>query len=106
MRKQTAVWTTRDGRKVRLCDMADSHLLNTIKYLKKRTEARLAAEIALGYRVLCGLQGEMAQLCVEQDLDRLESEDPESFLLEHFPLYEKLLLEAERRKLPIGKTTD
>lgn len=30
---RTSVWTTRDGQEVRVCDMSDSHLLNTIRWL-------------------------------------------------------------------------
>ena len=34
-RKNTDVWTTSDGRDVRICDMDDRHLINTIKYLER-----------------------------------------------------------------------
>lgn len=30
------VWTTQDGRKVKISKMSDRHLLNTIRYLEKR----------------------------------------------------------------------
>lgn len=34
-RKNTDVWTTKEGRDVRICDMDDRHLINTIKYLER-----------------------------------------------------------------------
>ena len=30
MRKQTKLWETADGRRIRICDMTDKHLKNTI----------------------------------------------------------------------------
>lgn len=32
---EKAVWTTKDGRKIRIKDMTHDHLLNTITYLRK-----------------------------------------------------------------------
>jgi len=34
----TTRWRTRDGSKVRVCDMDDGHLLNTIRFLKHKVE--------------------------------------------------------------------
>lgn len=38
MRKVTKVWTTKDGTKVRICDMSDAHIMNSMRML-----ARMAA---------------------------------------------------------------
>jgi len=99
MRKQTALWTCKDGTRLRICDMEDSHLLNTIRLCMRVARHRLSLEINAGYSVLSTLQGEMATLFCEQDLDRLEDMTPDEYLCQTFPLYEKLLAELERRKL-------
>ena len=38
IRKQTKVWITKDKRHIRICDMEDNHLINTIKYLERYAE--------------------------------------------------------------------
>ena len=35
MRKVTKKWTCKDGSKVRICDMSDTHLVNAYKYLDR-----------------------------------------------------------------------
>ncbi len=79
--------------------MADSHLLNTIKMLRRSAGERHTNAIITGYSVLNFLQGEMAILSVEQDLAKLEETDPIDFLIEELPIYETMEREAERRGL-------
>lgn len=96
IRKQTALWTTKNGTKLRICDMGDSHLVNAIKLCQRKAASELTEEIGAAYGVLAGLNGEMAQFYCEQDIARMEESHPDDFL-ESFPLFEKLCLEAERR---------
>jgi hypothetical protein len=104
MRKQTAVWTTKQGEKIRICDMKDSHLINTIKLLRRNAATRIHQELQAAYSCLAGLRGEMAQFYCERDIDRLEEMDPD-VLLRNYEIYEKLTKEAERRNLDIYATT-
>lgn len=41
------VWVTKNGDKVALKDMSNTHLINAIKMLQKNTEEREAEELAL-----------------------------------------------------------
>lgn len=96
IRKVTKKWTMKNGQKIRICDMADSHLLNTIAFCERnhREMQRLAPFPDFG--------GEMAQMYAERDWDRLQESGPE----ETHPLYLELHAEAERRGLKtLGETT-
>jgi hypothetical protein len=35
MTTDQTIWTTKDGQRIRICDMTDSHLTNVIDYLEK-----------------------------------------------------------------------
>lgn len=41
------VWVTKNGDKIALKDMSNTHLINAIKMLQKNTEEREAEELAL-----------------------------------------------------------
>lgn len=97
MRKVTKKWKMKDGTKIRICDMMDSHLANAIKMLERMTRRREGEMSTLGYQMLGVLQGEMAIDSVERDLDVLEEYglDP----ADEFPLYLDLCSEVTRREL-------
>lgn len=99
IRRQTAVWTCKDGRKVRMCDMEDRHLLNTIAMLERTAYKHLSECISAAYSVAAGLQGEMASYYADQDIERMERTSPEEYLEQEMPIYNKLLAEKERRGL-------
>ena len=35
MRKSTTLWTLRGSSQIRLCDMSDAHIINTMRILKR-----------------------------------------------------------------------
>lgn len=94
-RKQTKLWTTKDGRRIRICDMNDNHLSNTIAMLEHLRPALECEFINEAESMLCCLQGEMAIYSVEREVDRVISHG--LFPREIHPLYPNLLLDQERR---------
>jgi len=91
-RKVTKVWTTSDGKRVRICDMTDTHLTNAIKSCRRHhEEAKVALPVPM-------FGGDMAQFYSDQDYERFMNSDPE----ETFPLYPDLCQEAFRRGLKVG----
>ena len=99
MKKQTKIWKCKDGTKIRIRDMESSHLLNTIKMLKRATYIRHKESIKLGEQMLCILQSEMAIMSVENDLNNMYENEPDP--LDYFPIYENLINEAAKRNLTI-----
>ena len=100
MRKQTKLWTMRNKSRIRICDMEDSHLLNTIRYLERQAENKRQVDIDGNYRFLDTLNGEMAQMCVEQTINHLGSDEFDA--VEEYlsgTIYEDMLDDAERRGL-------
>ena len=89
MRKVTKKWTTKNGTKIRICDMGDSHLINSIKMLK-----RYAQCIQIEYP-WPNFRGEMAQYYAEQEYDIITTSPPEKLI----PILEDLMRDAERRNI-------
>jgi len=87
MRKVTKLWKTKDGKRIRICDMEDSHLLNAIKCLERMV---VIEKLETPFP---SFNGEMAQYYSEQAYDQILNSPPEYF----FPIYEDLLNERERR---------
>lgn len=110
------IWTTKDKRRIAIPNMSDQHLLNTVAYLRRRSEdyrkmviAQLAkgvAEAMIVTRVF-----DVPDHLVDEyayQIDKLKGEakeifnmDPEALLRKVVPIYTHLLTEAYRRKLLI-----
>lgn len=85
----TKKWTTKEGVKIRIKDMTDGHLVNTIRMLERVH----ASNIEMAMWEYATVQGEMAQYYMEQAIDEMFKES-----CDH-PLYGDMVEEAEKRKL-------
>jgi hypothetical protein len=91
-RKRTKVWTTKAGEMVRVCDMADSHLLNTIRFLER-------AELADGLALAClpGPTADHAQDAHDEAIRELAERSPGDV----WPIYDDMVDEAMDRGLTL-----
>ena len=84
----TKVWTTADGKSIRICDMDNGHLLNTIRLLERMadTDAGYAAAFA------------------ELDIgpDAYEWVNDCSNTGDYYPIYDDMVEEALRRGLDLN----
>ena len=96
IRKQTKKWTTKDGTKIRICDMSDNHLKNTINLLQHNFDSYIERAIVNGYNILTTIQGEMAEFEIDNELNRLEN----GFycIEDEISIYNNLILDLERRE--------
>lgn len=98
-------WTTANGRVLKVRTMTDEHLVNTLKYFRRRVSRLRAQELMAGQKALCFLQGEMAIEAVESDLRILESMSDDEFLCHTVPNWRNILNEAIKRKLDKSNMT-
>lgn len=97
--KVRKVWTTKAGQKIPIYQMTDSHLVNTIKMLERVAKQSRDEALSSAYAVSCMIQGEMASMSIDSDIRWMEEDhDGEDFL---HPLYDDLVLDAERRELKL-----
>lgn len=97
VRKQTAVWRTRTGQRIRICDMADSHLRNAIAFIQRRYSTRCAVEACAAYSYADNAP-DGAAMCAEGAADELlHNADTLDGIEEEFPLYPKLQADHIRR---------
>jgi hypothetical protein len=91
-KKQTKKWKQRNGIKIRICDMSNSHLKNTIKFLEKCAALQMEISLLQGYKLLNSLNGEMAIWSIENQIENMSSSD---FLPEIYYNMQKDLLRRE-----------
>lgn len=82
------IWTTKSGEKLRIVDMTDSHLVNTIRMLERKC-------VNHDTMIYPSFGGEMAQYYAEQEF--FEDMGKPAFP----PQYPHLCAEADRRGLKL-----
>lgn len=94
-------WKTKDGEIIKIKDMADSHLINSIKFIERNAERYVNG--MKDFYLSCPLpNGEMANDYFEQEFDEvmeLETND----LLQKSAKYKAMVKEAKSRKIVYGR---
>jgi hypothetical protein len=67
------IWVQKDGTEIRLQDMADSHVENTLRLLE-RVKPKIQDALSDAWAVSCAVSGEMASYYIDRDIDDLEEQ--------------------------------
>jgi len=98
IRKQTRKWKQKDGTKIRICDMSDLHLINTIDLLHRYAKAYKDCRLKSLHELELMFHSELALEDIENEIEFiLDTEDKEYIPADG--MYETLVLELERRDL-------
>jgi hypothetical protein len=97
------MWESRDGKRIRVCSMPDSHLLNAILYVERNAYLLQANEL-VGLMSYVDRAPDSAADTAGNALAEVEEETPEEFLVRYMP-YRKLYNEARRRRLVLVPVT-
>lgn len=71
---ENVYWKTKDGRKIAVNDMSDSHILNAHRFMRSRL-ADSSHILSRAWSFLASLQGEMAQECMEREIYVMEDRE-------------------------------
>lgn len=91
-------WTTKSGNEVLISKMTGCHLINAIELLEKNAEKLHLSYLKSGHDTLDHVNGEMAEVSIESELNKLSEIDDIEFLRQ-YTQYEDLLEEAKSRGL-------
>jgi len=95
VRKQTKLWTQKNGDKIRICDMSDSHIVNTVRMIKRKAEFK-KMQVDVGF-LSCGRpQGDMAQDAFDRECCEAWNKSWEDYAPKIFP---NLLQDIVRRAI-------
>lgn len=94
------IWVTRDKRVILISAMADSHLLNTIRFLRRRTVVYQMSELSRMGCYIANASDGAADAC-ESEAFRIMQLDGDEYLRYRFGCFRVMLAEARMRGLTI-----
>lgn len=100
-------WTTRDGRRLRVVDMDDNHLLNTVRWMRRHPRTRM---FCLLWAFRAARYAESAPDGESMAAESAASEfmdmalgarlAPDDVVTEAFPVFPHMVAELDRRAVP------
>lgn len=94
-------WKAKDGKVIRIIDMDDPHLINTIRMLRRGADI-IRLKMAIEFdNARSFLQGEMALQSIDDEDFRIGGMSDDELLTEYYPPYSTMLSEALKRGLEV-----
>jgi hypothetical protein len=91
-------WTTREGKRIRISEMTDQHLLNTISFLRRKAYEQYPELLSQAESMAAVMNGEQALIDISNAIFELEEGGWEA-LLDVVPQYDAMLESLHARKL-------
>ncbi len=91
------IWATKDGRRIRVRQMDDCHLVNTVNYLLRTEFVMRWQGIMDAKALLATVHGEQALFALEREIDCMVGMDPEDWLSCYLITWDVLVTEIYRR---------
>ena len=92
-------WVTADKRRIRISAMENSHLVNTMRMLRRNAPKAKQEEMASLLLLSMRLQGDHANDMIEDEMLKLEAMSIDDYIAAAFPCWPAMLRRAERRGL-------
>lgn len=95
------IWVTRDGQRIPVKDMTDSHLINTIRLLRGNALPFKIGELKPLSHYIANDPPDGAYDAAMMEIDQLVEMDDDEYLSARIPTFDAMLAEAKRRKLEL-----
>lgn len=96
------MWTTKDGQKIPVPEIPDTHLVNICKMLNRNADTIMQHVLYSAYALEASLQGEMALDGIGREIAAMENGNLE--FRDVYPIAEAVFFEAEKRGLEYDDT--
>ena len=100
LRESRFVWTTKEGKKIPIEKMPDSHLLNSILFMERQAEDLKTAVLYDSAILMSHVHGEHAKDALDIALDEMMQDPAHIFVMASTP-YRQLVREAAKRRIMI-----
>ena len=94
-------WLTAEGEIVRVTDMEDRHLFNTIRMLNGWADGIIGRMLDAAFSYSTMVNGEMAEYLLDQEIDNLMDMRPQDYAYDTYLAYPRMIKEASKRGLSI-----
>ncbi|KKN65441.1 hypothetical protein LCGC14_0481610 [marine sediment metagenome] len=92
---------TAEGEVIKIVNMDDRHLYNTIRMLDRWADAEIGRDLDAAFRCSTMFSGNMAEDMIEQEIDNLMDMRPQDYAYDNYKVYPRMIQEAAKRGLSV-----
>ncbi len=92
---------TAEGEVIKIVNMDDRHLFNTIRMLNRWADAALGQQLDAAFSCDMMFNGDMASYLIDQEISILMDKRPQDYAYDNYEAYPRMVQEAMKRGLSV-----